>query len=487
MIDPALLVAVPLAGSALPAVASRLRPRTGWPLALGVLLVQSVLAVWVAAAALAGDPVRTQVAGIPAPFGIGLLVDALSAPFVVLIALAALAVLAYTRRGGPRSGAFYSLYLLLIGGLTGVCVTTDVFNLYVFLEISGLASYGMVAQADRGAAALAALKYLLVGTVGASLYLFGVGYAYVATGTLDMAALRAALPAASDPLALAALGLMVLGLSVKVALFPLHTWKPDAYEAAPPGVAALLAALASTVAAYALGRLLLAVFPGVAEAVVDAALLGLAAASIVAGSLLAYRSESVARLLAYSSLAQFGIVVVGFVVATPTAIAGSVVHLIGHAVMKAGSFLVVGLLARTHDVRTVAEYAGLARRSPYVSAGFAVLALGLIGIPPTVGFAGKFYIALGAIEAGSWTAAALVLASTLFGLVYLGRVLERMYVGEGDTHAGPTGAASPGMYAAVAVAVLATLALGGVGPLVEGWLAPVLDGLDAGLAMGVVP
>jgi multicomponent Na+:H+ antiporter subunit D len=433
-IDPALLVAVPLVASILPVAGGAVSDRLAWPIAVVTLSLQATAVAVVCATALLEEPVSTAVGGIPEPFGITLVVDPLSAPFVALTAVTGLGVLGYTRRDGPRSGPFYSLYLLLVAGITGVCVTADVFNLYVFLEISGLASYALVAQAEGGEAALAALKYLLLGTVGASLYLLGIGYAYIGTGTLSMATLAGEFAAEGGlgaTIPVFAFGLMIVGLGVKAAVFPLHVWKPDAYAAAPPAVAGILSALVSTVAAYAVVRLLLSAFTVeflAAVPVVETVLLVVGIVSIVAGSLLAFREPDVRRLLAYSSVSQFGIVTVGIALATPVALAGVVIHLVGHAVTKGGFYLAAGGVARGYGLHTVDDYAGLGDRAPVMSGAVAVFALGLIGIPPTVGFAGKLYVLLGTVEGSAPVAGAVVLASTLASLAYFGRLLQRMFV-----------------------------------------------------------
>ncbi|WP_276259755.1 complex I subunit 5 family protein [Haloglomus litoreum] len=516
-VDPTLLVALPLLASVVPPMLAFVRDRAGWPVALVTLLAQTALAATLAVEVVTRGPVVVEVGNIPAPFGIRLVVDALSAPFVLLVAVVALAVLGYTRVAGPRSAPFYGLYLLLVAGLTGVCLTADLFNLYVFLEISGLASYALVARSPGGDAAVAALRYLLLGTVGASLYLFGVGYAYLATGTLSMAAFGARVAGSPGTLVLAAFALVAAGLGVKMALYPLHTWKPPAYAAAPTGVSALLAALASTVAAYALARLLLSAFGATLLERVPAVrtlLLTAAVVSIVAGALLAAREPVVRRRLAYSSVSQFGIVLVGVALASSPGVTGAVVHLVGHAVMKGGAFLAAGLVATQYGAVRVDDYAGLARRAPAVSAALAVLLLGLVGIPPTVGFAGKFYVALAAAEAGAWIPLAAVVASTLFSLAYLAPLLQRMYVeppahrpdadgtadghggddhdggdtdgapaAPGDGASGPVtavstgepGTVSVGMVAVVVAAGVATVVLGAVAPTVEALLAPFLE------------
>jgi multicomponent Na+:H+ antiporter subunit D len=479
--DPAVLVALPLVASALPALLALARDRLGWPVAVATLSLQAALALALATRVLREGAVASDLGGVPAPYGIRLVVDGLAAPFVVLVAVASLGVLAYTRVGGPRSGPFYSLYLLLVAGTTGVCVTADVFNLYVFLEISGLAAYGLVASRRGATATLAALRYLLVGTVGASLYLFGVGYLYVATGTLSMAGLADAVGAgtADATLLLAGVALVSVGLAVKMALYPVHGWKPVAYRAAPAGVAALLAALISTVAAYALARLLFSVlslqFLRLNPAV-ETLLVAVGGASVLAGSLLAVRARAVTGLLAYSSVVQFGVVVLGFAAATQASVTGAVVQLLGHAVMKAGLFLAAGLLAATHGARTLEDYRGLAERAPVTSAAVAVLAVGLVGLPPTVGFAGKFYVAVGAAAAGAWLSVALVVGSTLLSLLYFGRLLQHMYVEPAPgPSGGDAGAASVGMRGSVVAAAVATIGLGlGAGAL-ERVLAPALE------------
>jgi multicomponent Na+:H+ antiporter subunit D len=439
----ALLVAVPLLAAVLPLFLAPWNRRVARWVVVGTLLVQIGLAGALAWRVATGGATTYVIGAIPASFGIGLAGDRLT---VVLVALVALAGLGAFLVGGIDRGPAGSLWLLLVAGLTGVVVTADVFNLYVFLEISGLAAYALVASARDVDAAVAAFTYLLVGTVGATLYLLGVGYVFVATGTLAMADIAAALPAVGydSTLVIAGFVLMAVGLSVKLALFPLHSWKPAAYASAPPAVAALLAALGSTVAGYALLRLTYGVF-GVeflrAVPTVQALLVTGGLISVVAGGVLALRATDVRRLLAYSSVSQFGLFAVGLALATPLAVAGALVTLVGHAVAKGGLFVAAGALARSADLRTVDDYAGLGRRAPVVAAVIAVLGTSLVGLPPTVGFAGKYLLALGGLERGSalgLLSAGVVVLSTLLSLAYVGRLVERVYLGSppGATPAG---------------------------------------------------
>ncbi|MFC6954674.1 proton-conducting transporter membrane subunit [Halorubellus litoreus] len=489
----ALLVALPLLAAVLPLLVARVRDGLARAVTLAALLAQVALAIAVAAVVATDGPLATVVGDIPAAFGIGLAVDELSAVVVVLVAVVGVA--AFALADADTTGPEGSLWLLLVAGFTGVAVTADVFNLYVFLEISGLAAYALVASGRGVDAAVAAFKYLLVGTVGATLYLLGVGYAFVATGTLSMADLAPALAAAGydSTLVVTAYALVAVGLGVKLALFPLHAWKPDAYAAAPGAVAVALGALGSTVAGYALVRITYGVFTAdflAAVPAVQSLMVAAGAVSVAAGGVLALRATDVRRLLAYSSVSQFGLFAVGIALAHPVALTGALVALVGHAVAKGGLFAAaVAVEART-GARTVSEYARLAASLPLAAAVVAVLAASLVGLPPTVGFAGKWYLALGAVEAGAWVAAAVVVASTLLSLGYAGRLVERAYLAPepaDDAVATDGGTAvvvgsdaedsrtTTALAVAVAAAVV-VLALGvGAGALAD-WLAPVVEG-----------
>ncbi|MBO4246668.1 monovalent cation/H+ antiporter subunit D family protein [Halomicrobium sp. IBSBa] len=480
---PVLVIVLPIVGGALPLLFGLFTDRLGWPIATVTLLGQTVLAVALAMTVVDGGAVSYVPGGFVAPYGIELVVDGLSAVVLVLIAAVSLGVLAYARRAGPHADSFYAQYLLLVAGLSGMTATGDVFNLYVFLEITGLAAYGLVASGRSASAAVAALKYLIIGTIGASLYLLGAGYLLAATGTLNMADLAVKLADAGydSTLVLTAFGLMIGGLAVKVALYPLHTWQPDAYAAAHDTVSTLISALVSTVAAYALARLLFSVFTvGFFDAVpiAQTALLTVAAVSIVAGSLLAVAQSDVQRMLAYSSVSQFGLVIAGFAVGTQAAIVGALVHLVGHAVMKGGLFAATGIVERRTGARRLAEYAGLGERAPVTAAAIAVLLFAMVGVPPAVGFVGKWYIVVGAVEAGRWSLVVVLLASTLLTLAYFARLFERMYftappsASTTDVTPVPDGgdgreAVSTGMVAVVVAAALLAVVLGGTAPLVE--------------------
>ncbi len=480
-----LAIVLPIVVSAASVIVGRLREGVNWYLAVLGTGIQVLLAAGIAGQVYGGGRITHQLAGFPPPRGIELVADGLSAAVFALVAATAFVVLAYTRGGESHRNAFYSGYLLLAGGLAGVTLTGDLFNMYVFLEITGLAAYALVASADTGRSALAGLRYLLIGTIGASLFLLGVGYAFVATGTLNMADLSGELAAAgyASRLVLASFGLIVVGLAIKTALFPVHTWQPEAYASAPDSVSTLISALVSTVSAYAIARVLFSVYTIEffrAIPLANDVLVYAAAVSIVAGSVLAVLQSEIKRMLAYSSVSQFGLVVAAFALMNQTAFAGGTIHLVGHAVIKGGLFAAAGVIATLTGARTVDEYADLAAEAPIASGVFAVLGFALVGVPPAVGFVGKWYIALGAVQEGVWIVAAVILLSTLLTLAYFARVIERMYFGTGHA-TGEAAVADGGMptdRSKLAVAVGAAVLAVGMGLLATEFvslLQPTID------------
>ncbi|MFP8891803.1 proton-conducting transporter membrane subunit [Natrialbaceae archaeon A-CW2] len=441
---PALLVVVPILLATVPIALGLRYDRTGWSVTLATTVGLFAGTVYLATVVYGASGTNQEVAvihelgGFAAPMGIELVADTLSTMIALLVTGTALGVLAFTRVGGPRGNTFYSGYLLLVGGLLGLTMTGDVFNMFVFLEIVGLGSYALISSGRGPESAVAALKYLIIGTVGASIYLIGVGFLFMATGSLNMLDLAATVPTLEGQnlqLARAAFAFIFVGFAIKVAQWPLHSWQPDAYQHAPDGVTPLIAALVSTVSAYALARLLFTVFgadfiastPYASEIIVT-----VGAVSVVAGSTLAVIQTDVKRMLAYSSVSQFGLIVAAYGLLTETALVGALIHLVGHGLMKAGLFIAVGIIAIGYGARTVDAYAGLAGERPFVAGSMAVLLIALVGIPPSIGFIGKWYIAVGAIEAQSWLVASVIFLSTMLTLAYVARLLERMYFTPGS-------------------------------------------------------
>ncbi|TDI23972.1 MAG: NADH/ubiquinone/plastoquinone (complex I) [Acidobacteria bacterium] len=395
-----------------------------------VALVCAVMALRVA---LDSGPWHYYLGGWAPPWGIEYVVDPLGGGMAVLVALLATLVAIYAgphlRALSPRRAAvFNSLFLLLTSGLLGITLTGDLFNLYVFFEISSLAAYALLASGGERAI-VATFRYLLIGTIAASFYLLGIGYLYALTGTVNMADLAMRLPQAGGGSAMTVgVVLIVVGLAIKMAVFPLHGWMPDAYTYAPPPVTMFIAAVMSKVSAYALLRVLFFVLPrtGAVETALSV-LSWVAAGGVLAGSVLALAQTDVRRMLAYSSVGQMGYVVLGLSIGNAAALTGALLHIMGHAVAKASLFGAVASLPRDTVQADIAGFAGASRRAPLTMAAFTLAALSLVGMPPTAGFFSKWYLLRGAIEADAWLFAAVLLVSSLLSAVYFFRVIERIY------------------------------------------------------------
>jgi multicomponent Na+:H+ antiporter subunit D len=271
---------------------------------------------------------------------------------VLVINVVALIVLIHSltvhgREFDGKQTAFYSLSMLMLLGFNGMVLTGDLFNLYVFLEISSLAAYALISVGDKPAP-FAAFRYLIIGTVGGSLYLLGVGYLYTVTGTLNMIDMAAMLPTvAQQPAVVTALILITVGIGIKAAMFPMHGWLPDSYTYANTTSTALIAPIGTKVGAYVLMRVLLYVF-GIdrVDAVIPlSTIIGiLACAGILYGSIMAIAQSELKRMLAYSSVSQIGYILLGISLANPMGFVGAVLHVLNHAIMKAALFLVAGNL-----------------------------------------------------------------------------------------------------------------------------------------------
>jgi multicomponent Na+:H+ antiporter subunit D len=444
---PALQVVVPLAAA--PLIVLLRHPGIAWALAVAA----SVFAFG-ASVALAAEVARTGVISYamgswPPPWGIEYRVDALSAFVLVLVSAIGALVAPYAWRSVaaelPRAQhyLYYAVHCLCLAGLLGMTITGDAFNVFVFMEIASLAMYVLIALGRDRRALLASYQYLILGTIGATFYVIGVGLLYLVTGTLNIAdmAERLAQAGATRPV-LAALAFITVGLSLKLALFPLHLWLPNAYTYAPSAATALLAATATKVSVYVLLRFYFTVFGAglVVEALpVPEILIGLSIAAIVTASLVALWQADFKRLLAYSSVAQIGYITLGIGLATRDGLTAAVVHLFNHGITKGALFMLVGGIALRAGGVGFERLQGLARAMPVTCLGVTLAGLSLIGVPGTAGFISKWYLVLGALEAGHWWLAGLVVLTSLIAVAYVWRFVEAAYLSEP-----PAGAARAG-------------------------------------------
>ncbi|MDK2822324.1 MAG: multicomponent Na+:H+ antiporter subunit [Clostridia bacterium] len=432
---PALIVVVPLlAALASPFIAYFSKTLVRW-LSIAAISVALISSIGSLVHALTQGTWHYHFGNWAPPWGIEYVIDPLGGAMAVLISFVSLVVAIYS---GPflkedtwlKKGIFYSLYTLLTTGLLGMVVTGDVFNFYVFLEISSLTGYALIAAGGHRAT-VAAFRYLLIGTIGASFYLLGIGYLYAITGSLNMADLVEKLPPLIDsPVVLLAIVMFVVGLGTKMALFPLHGWQPDAYTYSHPAATAFIAGVMAKVPAYAVLRFFFFII-GSAAAPVKAALevMGwLAAVGIIAGSIMAIAQKDFRRMLAYSSVAQIGYIVVGFAVGNTLGLIGAILHIINHAIMKSCLFLVAGGVKWRTGEHTIEKYAQLCRKMPLTMGAFLIAALSMVGLPPTAGFFSKWYLVLGALEANMWPYVVIIIISSLLNAIYFFRVIENIYL-----------------------------------------------------------
>jgi multicomponent Na+:H+ antiporter subunit D len=335
-----------------------------------------------------------------------------------------------------RQAWFYCMYLLCLAGLLGITVTGDAFNAFVFLEISSLATYVLIALGRDRRALLAAFQYLIMGTIGATFYVIGVGLLYLLTGTLNMVDIAARLGAAwpdHSRAVIAALAFVTVGVSLKLALFPLHTWLPNAYAYAPSWITAFLAATATKVAIYLLLRFFFSIF-GVAIDLralpTTEIIVALSIAAMLVASFIAVFETNLKRMLAYSSVAQIGYITLGVGLVNQAGLTGGLAHIANHAIMKAALFLAIGAVFYRLGTVELADLAGAGRRMPLTMAAFTIAGFGLVGTPGTAGFISKWYLAVGALDKGWWALVIVIVASSLLALVYVGRVLEVAWMRE---------------------------------------------------------
>jgi multicomponent Na+:H+ antiporter subunit D len=387
-----------------------------------------------------GEVIVYEFGGWSRPFGIEYRVDIMNA--FVLVVVSGIAAVLFTagpgkaRRAIPqgREFLFYSAALLCLTGLLGVTITGDVFNVFVFLEISSLASYILIALGRDRRALMAAFTYLIMGTIGATFLLIGIGLMYQMTGTLNMVDMAHRLEAVNQTRTVhVALAFVVVGISTKLAVFPLHQWLPNAYGYAPPIVSAFLAATATKVAYYLLIRFCLGLFGAslVFDVVgIDQVLLPLSVAAMFVGSIAAIYQMDLKRVLAYSSIAQIGYMTLGFSLATAAGVSAGLIHLFNHALMKGALFMVAACITWRMENTSIGAMRGLGRTMPFSMAALVVGGLALVGVPGTVGFTSKWALVSAALEKDSLGLAFLIMASSVIAVVYVWRLVEVVYFQE---------------------------------------------------------
>jgi multicomponent Na+:H+ antiporter subunit D len=435
---PVLVVIIPLLAGPLCVLVER--PLAAWGVALAAAWLSFAAAVALAVQVNVSGTISYELGGWAPPWGIEYRIDTLGS-YVLLIVTAIAALVMVAARESvahevpvPLIARFYAALMLAFAGLAGIVATGDAFNVFVFLEISSLASYALISMGRDRRALTSAFDYLVMGTIGATFILIGIGFLYMMTGTLNMQDLAARLPEVWDTRTVrAGFAFLTVGIGLKLAMFPLHLWLPNAYTYAPSVVTAFLAATATKVAVYVLLRFSLDIFGiefSLGRMPLEYILLPVGVLGILSASLMAIYQVEVKRLLAYSSVAQIGYMVLGIGLASTTGITGAILHLFNHALMKGALFLALAAVAYRLGSTTLRDLAGLGRRMPWTMFAIVAGGLSLIGVPGTVGFVSKWYLVLASLEQGLWPVALLILLGSLLAVVYVWKLVEAAYLTE---------------------------------------------------------
>ncbi|MQX38352.1 monovalent cation/H+ antiporter subunit D family protein [Roseospira navarrensis] len=469
---PALQVVLPL--FAAPLCLFLRHPRLAWLFALAV--GGAVFAIAVSLTMTVGEvgAFSYEMGGWAAPWGIEYVIDPLDTLILCLVSGIGLLVLLYA---GPSVEAeiprglipqFYVLYLLCLTGLLGMVATGDVFNLFVFLEISSLSTYALVALGRDPRAQTAAYRYLILGSLGATFYVIGIGLLYMMTGTLNMEDLARLIPEVADTRTVSvAIAFLAVGLSLKLALFPLHKWLPAAYTYAPSVVTAFVAATATKVAVYVMVRIFFTVlgpidaFQTLPAAVHETQVVSfLAILAMLSGSAVAIFQPNLKRLFAYSSVAQIGYMMLGISMVSVTGMTAGLVHMVNHAMIKGTIFMALGALILRLGWPRLERLDGVGYRMPVTFAAFVIGALSLIGVPGTSGFISKLYLVKAALEDQHWIMAAAVVLSSFLAIIYVWKILEVAYMRSPPADAAPVREAPLIMLAPLWILALANLYFG---------------------------
>lgn len=385
--------------------------------------------------------------------------------FVFVGALVTIASPQYIK-SEKNHGEYYALILIAVAGMSLVATAADLIVIFIGIEIAGIASYALTAfQKSTKRSTEAAMKYFIVGGFSSAITLFGISMVYGAGGSTNLRELGGllAIGGGMDPIVILGITMLIVGLGFKIAAVPFHMWAPDVYEGAPTTITSLLAAGSKKMGVAAFFKLFLVALLAY-KADWDVAIGIIAILTMTVGNLVAIQQTSVKRMLAYSSIAQAGYILIAIPVATDYALAGGILHVITHAAMKSGAFFVLVALATAGLGEKLGDFSGLNRRSPFLAFAMAIFVLSLAGIPPLAGFASKFVLFSGAIFGAAaghewlvWLAVAGILNSAL-SLFYYARIIKVMYVN--DSPAKDRLMIPSSLKIAIAVALIATIVIG---------------------------
>ncbi len=472
---PFLLITAPMAAAFALPLLDLISPRLRKPALVGAIVLQLCL-VAVLLSQWNHLPLEYLVGGWRHGIGISLYVDRVGAVMVALITLlTAMSTLYSFDRIAHNQGKYYVLLCLLTAGLTGAVTTGDLFNLYVFTEIISITSYSLVAFERRVSALEAAFKYLLYGALSGVLLLLSVVFLYFATGSLNLEVIGSRLGAVSPRVSAVMAGLLLISFMVKLGLVPFHPWLADAHASAPSPISALLSGAVIKVGAYSIIRVLFLTFGMelMHQLAIPQILLALGMLTVVVGHLMASVQTESKRLLAYSSIANVGYIAMALGTGSAAGIAVALVYMVAHGIIKAGLFLTVGSLTHEAGSRQTTALKGAFYRWPVMSVLFGVLVLGILGIPPLAGFAGKWFLIESLLKSGHSLAVLVLAAGTALSAAYYFRFATLVYTAVSSRSELPNpqfeaeGQLSLAAHLPVVALLIAAIVLGGMPELLQ--------------------
>ncbi|MBN2453030.1 MAG: NADH/ubiquinone/plastoquinone (complex I) [Candidatus Omnitrophica bacterium] len=360
-------------------------------------------------------------AGFMPPAGTAFVVDGLSAFMLVTVNTVALFVVLYSAGYMNKytdKWKFQSLFFLMISGINGVLVASDMFNLYVFLEIAAISAYFLVAFGTEAEELEASFKYAVMGTVASAFILLGIAFLYSHTSTLSLAGIAQAIAAAPSARIVQFVSvLFLMGFALKAALVPFHAWLAYAHSSAPAPISAMLSGvLIKVLGIYAIARIFFSVFG--ASAGICQILIALGVLSMIAGGVLAFGQSDIKRLFAYSTVSQIGYVALALGVATPLAFFGAVFHLFNHSIVKSLLFLNSGSIEQMFRTRDLSKISGVVAGAPVTGYTSIMGAMSISGVPPFGGFWSKLIIIFACLQAGHPVLAAIAVLVSVMTMAY---------------------------------------------------------------------
>ncbi|MDY6843585.1 MAG: monovalent cation/H+ antiporter subunit D family protein [Thermodesulfobacteriota bacterium] len=494
---PILIVVIPLIFSFLTLLLGWWKKVFCYSITLIALILSSLASLFTLYTVITTGTIHYHLGNWAPPWGIEYVIDHFNAFVLVIISLISLLAVIYSKKSveqelPDKDVFFYTVFLLQVVGLLGIAITGDLFNLYVFLEIASLSAYALIAVGEDGAP-LASLKYVIIGTIGACFYLLGIGYLYIITGSLNMGDLSNLLPSLySNVTVQTAFVFIIIGFGIKIALFPLHTWQPDVYTYAPSTVSVIISTAMAKTSIYALIRVIFSVFTIkfiTAFAPIFDIICWISAVTMIIGSIYAIMQFNLKRMLAYSSIANVGYIMLGVGLANSTTLGLTpvVMHILNHTLMKGCMFMTAGAFIFKAGLKDIRDFVGLGRKMPFTCFAFILAALAMIGMPPSVGFITKWYLILAALDAGNYIFVAVIFFSTLLMIVYFWRVIEIMYIRVEDGGKSEIKVDETPMSMLIPGLILALLCIVTGIAWISGIFTPIIEAINSGFGLGVMP